>query len=58
MASKISNLQTENSRLKYENAGFKDAITRLTNEYNDYRNECDEICKEYEETIQLLSESL
>jgi hypothetical protein len=29
MASKISNLQTENSRLKYENAGFKDAITRL-----------------------------
>ena len=27
-------------------------------EYADYRIECDEICKEYEETIQLLSESL
>ena len=58
MASKTSNLQMEISKLKYENAGFKDAINRLTTEYNDYRNECDEICKEYEETIQLLSESL
>ena len=55
---KMSNLQIEISKLKYENEGFKEAISRLTNEYNDYRNECDEICKEYEETIQLLSDSL
>ena len=58
MASKVQNLQMEITKLKYENAGFKETINRLTNEYNDYRNECDEICKEYEETIQLLSESL
>ena len=46
------------SRLKYENKGLKEALNKLTIEYNDYRNECDEIFKEYEETIQLLSDSL
>ena len=46
------------SRLKFENKGLKEALNKLTIEYNDYRNECDEIFKEYEETIQLLSDSL
>ena len=46
------------SRLNYENKGLKEALNKLTIEYNDYRNECDEIFKEYEETIQLLSDSL
>ena len=58
MTSNIQNIEMEISKLKYENKGYKEAITRLTNEYNDYRNECDEICKEYEETIQLLSDAL
>ena len=58
MSSNVSNLQMEISKLKYENAGVKDALNKLTIEYNDYRNECDEICKEYEETIQLITESL
>jgi len=58
MTSNIKNIELEISKLKYENKGYKEAITRLTNEYNDYRNECDEICKEYEETIQLLSDAL
>ena len=48
----------EISKLKHENESFKETINRLTNDYKDYRTECDEICKEYEETIQLLSESL
>ena len=46
------------SRLKYENDNIKIILNQIINEYADYRIECDEICKEYEETIQLLTDSV
>ena len=58
MATKTNNLQTEVNQLKYENESIKGALNQILTEYADYRKECDEICKEYEETIQLLSDSL
>lgn len=58
MANRTSNLESQVSKLKYENDSIKNALSQIMNEYADYRIECDEICKEYEETIQLLSDSL
>ena len=58
MTSKSQNLQIEISKLKNENIGLQQTINRLTNDYNNYRKESDEIFKEYEDTIQFLSESL
>ena len=52
------NPQLDISRLKYENENIKKILIQITEEYADYRLECDEICKEYEETIQLLTDSL
>ena len=54
----ITSLQTEIDLLKDENKSIKGSLSQLLVEYADYRKECDEICKEYEETILLLSESL
>jgi hypothetical protein len=53
-----NNPQLDISRLKYENENIKTILKKIIAEYADYRIECDEICKEYEETIQLLTESL
>jgi len=50
--------QLDISRLKYENENIKTVLNQIITEYADYRIECDEICKEYEETIQLLTDSL
>ena len=58
MTSKSQNLQIEISKLKNENIGLQQTINRLTNDYNNYRKESDEMFKEYEDTIQFLSESL
>ena len=58
MTSKSQSLQIEISKLKNENIGLQQTINRLTNDYNNYRKESDEIFKEYEDTIQFLSESL
>ena len=58
MTSKSQNLQIEISKLKNENIGLQETINRLTNDYNNYRKESDEMFKEYEDTIQFLSESL
>jgi len=58
MATNTTNLQSQVSKLKYENDSIKEALNQIMSEYADYRIECDEICKEYEETIQLLSDSL
>ena len=55
---KSKKLQTELTQLKYENDSIKKALNQILTEYADYRKECDEICKEYEETIQLLTDSL
>ena len=52
------NPQLDVSRLKYENENIKIVLNQIIEEYADYRIECDEICKEYEETIQLLTDSL
>ena len=51
-------LQAEVNQLKYENENIKSALNQILTDYADYRQECDEICKEYEETIQILSETL
>ena len=53
-----NNPQLDVSRLKYENENIKVVLNQVITEYADYRIECDEICKEYEETIQLLTDSL
>ena len=37
---------------------LREAYKSLNDEYNEYKIECDDICKEYESTIQILSESL
>ena len=58
MSVKMKSLQSEINKLKYENENIKNALNQILTEYADYRQECDEICKEYEETIQLLSDSL
>ena len=58
MTSKSQNLQIEISKLKNENIGLQQTINRLTNDYNNYRKESDEIFKGYEDAIQFLSESL
>ena len=52
------NLQKEINKIKFENDNIKNALNQILTEYADYRKECDEICKEYEETIQLLTDSL
>ena len=46
------------SMLKQENQMIKEEIKKICLEYSDYRIECEEICKEYEETIQLLTTSM
>ncbi len=51
-----NNPQLDVSRLKYENENIKVVLNQVITEYADYRIECDEICKEYEETIQLLTD--
>ena len=53
-----NNPQLDVSRLKFENENIKEVLNKIIAEYADYRIECDEICKEYEETIQLLTDSL
>ena len=58
MATTNQNVQLDNSRLKYENDNIKQVLNQVMTEYADYRIECDEICKEYEETIQLLTDSV
>ena len=58
MATTNQNVQLDNSRLKYENDNIKQVLNQVMTEYADYRIECDEICKEYEETIQLLTDSI
>ena len=58
MSTNTNNPQLDISRLKYENENIKIVLNQVISEYADYRIECDEICKEYEETIQLLSDSL
>ena len=37
---------------------LKEAYKKLLNDYNEYKTESDDICKEYESTIQILTESL
>ena len=37
---------------------LKEAYKKLLNDYNEYKTESDDICKEYESTIQVLTESL
>ena len=34
---------------------LREAYKSLNDEYNEYKIECDDICKEYESTIQILS---
>ena len=53
-----NNPQLDISRLKYENENIKITLNQIIEEYADYRIETEEICKEYEETIQLLTASL
>ena len=53
-----NNPELDVSRLKFENENIKEVLNKIISEYADYRIECDEICKEYEETIQLLTDSL
>ena len=58
MATNQQKVQLDISRIKYENDSIKNVLNQLMTEYADYRIECDEICKEYEETIQLLTDSV
>ena len=37
---------------------LREAYKKLNDEYNEYKIESDDICKEYESTIQILTESI
>ena len=49
---------SEIKQLKNEFENVKNHLDQVITEYADYRKESDEIYQEYEETIQLLSDSL
>ena len=58
MASNKNNFEKEFNKIKRENDNLKNNLNQILTEYADYRVECEEIYKEYEDTIQLLTDSL
>ena len=54
----MSTVSKNISDLQHENQVIKEEFQKIFVEYSNYREESEEICKEYEETIQLLTTSV